>query len=387
MPIDDRTTNRAYQLPNVGNYLGDDVARLRAALAAIDADIAARYTSVQVDDLISGLVNGAPGALNTLQELAAALGGDANFASTVITQLAAKANAADVYSKAQADARYVQGQTQAEMVFVATANQAAFTLSTAVINKPSALVTVDGVVQPTSEYSLNQAGTVLTLSEGVPLGTVVRVLVMGVASAGAPGDDTITTAKLRDGAVTTPKVAAGAITTEKLADDAVTQAKLAEHLTVTAAQSANTGTSTPIDFSGIPSWVRKITVALNGIGNNEGADFLIQLGDESIVVSGYLSVSAITGGDGIHPTTTRTNGMVLAGASAAARITGQVLLARQTGNTWVQSHSIADVDSTPGRAGMGGGSITLSGSLQRIRLTTSSGTANHSAGTIAVLYE
>lgn len=40
---------------------------------------------------ISNLVGGAPGALNTLDELAAALGDDANFASSVINQLAGKA--------------------------------------------------------------------------------------------------------------------------------------------------------------------------------------------------------------------------------------------------------------------------------------------------------
>ena len=227
MPIDDRTTNRSYKLPNAGNFLADDVVRLRDALAAIDADIYARYTKLEVDQLISNLINGAPGALDTLDELAAALGDDANFAATVTNQLALKANASNVYSKAESDARYVQGQTQAEMVFTATANQSVFTLSTAVINKPSALVTVDGVVQPTSEYSINMTGTQLTLSEGVPAGTVVRVLVLGVSSEGAPADDSVTTPKLRNGAVTTEKIAPGAVITEDLADEAITTQKLA----------------------------------------------------------------------------------------------------------------------------------------------------------------
>lgn len=209
MPVDDRTPNRNYQLPNAGNLLAEDLPRLRAALQAIDADVFARYTKTEVDTLINGLIAGAPGALNTLDELATALGDDANFAATVTNALAQKANASNVYTKAEADARYVQGQVQTEMVFTATANQSVFTLSTAIINKPSALVTVDGVVQPSAEYSLNQAGTQLTLSEGVPAGTVVRVLALGVASAGAPADDTVTTPKLRDGAVTTAKVADG----------------------------------------------------------------------------------------------------------------------------------------------------------------------------------
>jgi hypothetical protein len=234
MPIDDRTTNRSYQLPNVGNFLADDVVRLRAALASIDADVFARYTKTEVDTLINNLIAGAPGALNTLDELAAALGDDANFAATVTNLLALKANIADVYTKAEADARYVQGSVQTEMVFIATANQSVFTLTTAVINKPSALVTVDGVVQPTSEYSLNMAGTTLTLSEGVPVGTIVRVLALGVASAGAPADDTVTTPKLRDGAVTTPKLGDGAVTTPKLGDGAVTTAKLGDGAVTTA---------------------------------------------------------------------------------------------------------------------------------------------------------
>lgn len=134
MPIDDRTANGSYQLPNAGNLLTDDVLRLRAALNSIDADIFARYTKTEVDTLINGLINGAPAALNTLQELAAALGNDANYAATVTTalsnrytkteadtllalkansadvtsSLALKANSADVYTKTQSDGRYLQ---------------------------------------------------------------------------------------------------------------------------------------------------------------------------------------------------------------------------------------------------------------------------------------
>jgi chemotaxis protein histidine kinase CheA len=48
-------------------------------------------TKKYVDDELSGLVNGAPGTLDTLNELANALGDDSNFASTMTTNLAAKA--------------------------------------------------------------------------------------------------------------------------------------------------------------------------------------------------------------------------------------------------------------------------------------------------------
>jgi hypothetical protein len=48
-------------------------------------------TQAQIDAAVSALVAAAPGALNTLDELAAALGDDANFAATITTALAGKA--------------------------------------------------------------------------------------------------------------------------------------------------------------------------------------------------------------------------------------------------------------------------------------------------------
>jgi hypothetical protein len=105
-------------------------------------------------------------------------------------------------------------------------------------------------VQPTSEYSLNMTGTQLTLSEGVPVGTIVRVLAMGVASAGAPADDTVTTAKLRDGAVTTEKIAPGAVMTVDLDDGAVTTPKLGDGA-VTFPKLAGSALATTSDINGV----------------------------------------------------------------------------------------------------------------------------------------
>jgi hypothetical protein len=79
------------------------LATLTAAGRALidDADVAAMrttlsvYSSAQTDSAISAavtaLVNGAPGILDTLEEIADALGDDANFAATMTTALAAKA--------------------------------------------------------------------------------------------------------------------------------------------------------------------------------------------------------------------------------------------------------------------------------------------------------
>lgn len=50
---------------------------------------------------VAGLVDTAPETLDTLNELAAALGDDADFAGTVTTALGTKANSSDVYTQAQ----------------------------------------------------------------------------------------------------------------------------------------------------------------------------------------------------------------------------------------------------------------------------------------------
>lgn len=94
MPVNQATTGRGYPLPYPSNLLAEDVQRLRDALQAIDNDITARPTSAAVQALVAqaaaDLVDGSPAALDTLNELAAALGDDANFATTVTNALAAR---------------------------------------------------------------------------------------------------------------------------------------------------------------------------------------------------------------------------------------------------------------------------------------------------------
>lgn len=58
--------------------------------ALADTAVQSADLTAAVDAAVSGLVAGAPGALDTLNELAAALGDDANFAATVSTALAGK---------------------------------------------------------------------------------------------------------------------------------------------------------------------------------------------------------------------------------------------------------------------------------------------------------
>lgn len=64
-------------------------------------------TTEQVDQRIQALIGSAPEALDTLVEIAAALGDDPNFAGTMTTELGKKANKLDVYTKLAADAAFL----------------------------------------------------------------------------------------------------------------------------------------------------------------------------------------------------------------------------------------------------------------------------------------
>ena len=69
-----------------------------------EATVGDYITSEEVDAKIAALVDSAPGTLDTLNELAAALGDDPNFATTITEQIASKADAADLADYATTEA-------------------------------------------------------------------------------------------------------------------------------------------------------------------------------------------------------------------------------------------------------------------------------------------
>lgn len=91
-------------LTAVNNLLGtiDGKLRNKASKAeltdglALKANKAETLTPEQVESRIQAIVGSAPDALDTLVELAEALNNDPDFASTVTTQLAAKATKAEL---------------------------------------------------------------------------------------------------------------------------------------------------------------------------------------------------------------------------------------------------------------------------------------------------
>ena len=81
----------------VNSYVADAIAKLPGTDLSDYTTYA--YVTTYVSGAIANLVGSAPSTLDTLKELANALGDDPNFATTITTELGTKANSSDVYSK------------------------------------------------------------------------------------------------------------------------------------------------------------------------------------------------------------------------------------------------------------------------------------------------
>jgi hypothetical protein len=149
------------------------------------------------------------------------------------------------------------------------------------------------------------------------------------------------------------------------------------------AVASTSGTS--IDFTGLPTWVKRITVMFNGVSLSGTSNFLIQLGDSGgIENTGYVSTGQyISGGVG-GSNVTSTAGMIIPSTAASIVLSGHMILTLVGSNLWVSSH-VGKLNTTA--SCFGGGDKTLSDTLDRVRITTVNGTDTFDAGSINILYE
>ena len=147
---------------------------------------------------------------------------------------------------------------------------------------------------------------------------------------------------------------------------------------------AVTASGTSVDFTSIPSWVRRITVMFSGVSTSGTSNIQIQIGAGSFTTSGYVGTVNTAGGTNVAFSA----GFVVLASTAAANLhSGQITITNITGNTWVESSSLrANVASSAGNQ-ISAGNLALSSTLDRIRITTVNGTDTFDAGTINIIYE
>jgi hypothetical protein len=146
-----------------------------------------------------------------------------------------------------------------------------------------------------------------------------------------------------------------------------------------------TTSGTSHDFTGVPSGVKKITVTLQGVSTNGTSSVVLQLGDSGgVETSGYAGSVYdwaawvdLSGYPGFSDNTS--------GVSVLREGTFELTLIDSSTNTWACTYMIGFSHSAGGR--IGSGTKSLSGTLDRVRLTTGNGTDTFDAGKVNIVYQ
>ena len=281
--------------------------------------------------------------------------------------------------------------------FTATAGQTSFSIPSYTVGFIN--VYRNGVLLGSADYTAT-TGTTVVLAVGVLVGDLVTTesfYVSSVLNAIPATAGAVNSTYIANGAVGSTQIATGAVGTTQIASSvtlttptlttptmtgAVVSAMGSSVITSGTAVASTSGTS--IDFTGIPSWAKRVTVMFNGVSTNGTSLIQIQTGAGSVTTSGYNTSSSYMSSS----TTSATNStgfLADSGAASAANIRNGILTLTLLGsNTWIGSglfHEQSAATSTTV------GQIALGGTLDRVRITTVNGTDTFDAGSINIMYE
>jgi len=141
-----------------------------------------------------------------------------------------------------------------------------------------------------------------------------------------------------------------------------------------------------VEFPGIPSWAKRITVMFNGISTSGSSQLRFQIGSSGgVETSGYLGTCSQIG-VGAATALMPTGGFEIYSGAAGNIVSGTAVFSLLSGSTWVFTFLGA---STAGSTltFTSGGTKTITGILDRVRITTANGTDTFDAGTINIMWE
>jgi hypothetical protein len=152
------------------------------------------------------------------------------------------------------------------------------------------------------------------------------------------------------------------------------------------AQTAPPTTPQYFDFTGIPTWVKRITVLFSGVSTSGTSIPQIQIGAGSITTTGYSTSTTQFVDAGTVSAAVAVSGFTCLTSNAAVyNLIGSIQICNISSNIWVASGVLGM--STTARSSLVTGNISLSGALDRVRVTTVNGTDTFDAGAINILYE
>jgi hypothetical protein len=240
------------------------------------------------------------------------------------------------------------------------------------------------------EFAIEQSGVTKRIASSVVRGDIANANISASAAIAYSKLAALNSAQILVGNgsnVPTAVSVTGDVTISNAGATAIGSAKvlpamLSQPYTLATAQNSTSGTS--IDFTGIPSWAKRITVMLDGVSTNGTSIPIIQLGDSGgIETTGYVA-----GADDYTKYVGQTTGIPIStGWAATWSPSGAITLSliNASTNTWVASGSLNE--SSQSAILSPAGIKSLSATLDRVRITTVIGTDTFDAGTINIAYE
>jgi hypothetical protein len=150
---------------------------------------------------------------------------------------------------------------------------------------------------------------------------------------------------------------------------------------------AQTATGTAINFTDIPSWVKRVTVTAFGLSTNGASSVACRIGGAGgMKTTGYFSGLVFPTVAWTSAVGFTTNGLYVCASSASKITYGSATLTRIVDNKWTWSGSFARDDTTDVMNIVSGG-VDLGEQLTRLQITTLGGTDIFDAGTVNILYE
>lgn len=144
-------------------------------------------------------------------------------------------------------------------------------------------------------------------------------------------------------------------------------------------------TTPPLTFTGIPTWVKRITIQFVGAKLSASDDILVQLGiSTGFPATTYASNSGAAASAGTWSIASSTTGFIYFMGNTARISHGVMVLTKTTGNTWIAYHTHATTGSVV--SGAGAGSVTLSAILTQLKIVSTT-TNTFTAGSVSLIYE